>query len=420
MSVEMTVNSMQRQLLEIADRIPNDILLNLLKSFAQILTRDPEPAPRTPFIRAFAKIRDDNSQKQFSAIIEEDEDNHVIPHEENLYLCRSIDRNDIHGGDRNEGENECSFNYKVSNVVTQEVIYSMNGNEHNDDQQQQQESTSAGIVDDYNNNNKDETNGDQMSDNRADNETMIMDESLLNENHDAIIENGRGIGENGNDAIDEGIEVEMPKLVEPQDGSDVAENCEEVEKKFNEISQEAGDDRDEMYNNAENGEIMGESQMPLDNDDNEVDPIQNVTLDDIQREIQEMQMFLKHKNAQEESVVNHEIRNSKKIEDSFKVDVCLNLKKKREDKKDDSHHRHHHHHKKHSKSKTILANYLNGAAKEYLPKPIPIFDPDVPNTPEDFMKEKCVTEKINKKKQKIKNLDVNWQRLVDSQKKVYK
>jgi hypothetical protein len=134
-----------------------------------------------------------------------------------------------------------------------------------------------------------------------------------------------------------------------------------------------------------------------------------------------MQMFIKHKNAQEEAVVNQEIRDSKKIEDAFKVDVCLNLKKKREDKKDESHsHHRHHHHKKHSKSKAILANYLNEAGKEYLPKSSPIFDPAVPNTPEDFMKEKCVSEKINKKKQKIKNLDVNWQRLVDSQKKVYK
>lgn len=406
---------MQRQLLEIADRIPNDILLNLLKSFAQILTRDPEPTPRTPFIRAFAKIRDDNAQKQFSAIIEEDEDNHVIPHQENLYLHESLD---IDGGDRNEGENECSFNYKVSNVVTQEVIYSMNGNEY-DDQQQQQESTSTAIVDDSNNsNNEDETNGDQMSDNRTDNDSS--DENLLNENHDAMIEKSI------NDAIDEGIEVEMPKPVESQDtsitatinGGDAAENCEEVEKKFDEISQEAVDDRVETCNNAENGEIMGDSQKAL---DDEVEPIQKVSLDEIQRELQEMQMFIKHKNAQEEAIVNHEIRDSKKIEDAFKVDVCLNLKKKKEDKKDESHsHHRHHHHKKHSKSKTILANYLNGAAKEYMPKSSPIFDPAVPNTPEDFMKEKCVSEKINKKKQKIKNLDVNWQKLVDSQKKVYK
>lgn len=417
---------MQRQLLEIADRIPNDILLNLLKSFAQILTRDPEPVPRTPFIRAFAKIRDDNTAKQFSAIIEEDEDNQIIPHRENIHLHETLD---IDGDDRNDEENECSFNYKVSNVVTQEVIYSMNGNEHNDEQQQQlQESTSADILDDSNNSNEVETNGDQMSDNRVDNDPLAVKENLLNENHDAIIENGRSIGENDNDAIDEGIEVEIPKPTETQDasiatatinGSDAAENCEEVEKKFDEISQEAIDDHVETCNNTENGEIMGESQKSL---DDEVEPIQKVSLDEIQREIQEMQMFIKHKNAQEETIINHEIRDPKKIEDVFKVDVCLNLKKKKEDKKDesDSKHHRHHHHKKHSKSKAILANYLNDAAKEYLPKSSPIFDPAVPNTPEDFMKEKCVSEKINKKKQKIKNLDVNWQKLVDSQKKVYK
>ena len=392
---------MQRQLLEIADRIPNDILLNLLKSFAQILTREPEQAPKTPFIRAFTKIVDDREQKQFSAIIEEDEDNHVIPHEENLQLRdESLDRNDI-STDGNEGENECSFDYKVSNVVTQEVIYSMNSNERDD--LQQLESTTADAdaaiteADDTNNcNKKEETNGDQMVDNDT---PAAVDENLLNENHDAIIENGGDISAlNGNDAIDEGIEVEMPKLTDTSVAI-VAENCgEEVEKKFDDVSQEAAvDDRVETCNNTENGEITGELEKTL---DVEVEPIQKVTLDDIQREIQEMQMFIKHKSAQEEAL-NHEI-----IEDAFNVDVCLNIKKKKSESQSQ--------HKKGTKTKAILANYLNGTAKEYLPKSSPVYDSAFP-VPEDFVKEKT-----SKKKQKIKSHDVNWQKLVDSQRKVYK
>lgn len=403
---------MQRQLLDIADRIPNDILLNLLKSFAQILTREPEPTPRTPFIRAFAKIRDDSAQKQFSAIIEEDEDNHVIPHEENFYVA--FNGNDFSDGD--DDRNECSFNYKVANVVTQEVIYSMNGNEHEQSDDQESTSAAAAIVD--SNSNNEETNGDQMNDNRVDNEAAVdVEENLLNENqHDAMIENGEESSGNGSDAIDEGIEVEMPKLMESDDtSSDVATR--EVESAFEEINGHVETAAAENENGID--EIMSE-EKPQD----DFEPIQKVSLDDIQREIQEMQMFIRHKNVQEAraaAIVNHEIRNSKNIiEDAFKVDVCLNLKKKHEKSGE-------HQHKKHSKSKAIVANYLNGKAKEYLPKERqylpkerPLFDPAVPNTPEDFMKEKSVTEQIKKKKQKIKNLDVNWQKLVDSQKKVYK
>lgn len=395
---------MQRQLLDIADRIPNDILLNLLKSFAQILTREPEPTPRTPFIRAFAKIRDDSAQKQFSAIIEEDEDNHVIPHEENFYVA--FNGNDFSDGD--DDRNECSFNYKVANVVTQEVIYSMNGNEHEQSDDQESTSAAAAIVD--SNSNNEETNGDQMNDNRVDNEAAVdVEENLLNENqHDAMIENGEESSGSGSDAIDEGIEVEMPKLMESDDtSSDVATR--EVESAFEEINGHVETAAAENENGID--EIMSE-EKPQD----DFEPIQKVSLDDIQREIQEMQMFIRHKNVQEAraAIVNHEIRNSKNIiEDAFKVDVCLNLKKKHEKSGE-------HQHKKHSKSKAIVANYLNGKAKEYLPKERPLFDPAVPNTPEDFMKEKSVTEQIKKKKQKIKNLDVNWQKLVDSQKKVYK
>lgn len=387
---------MQRQLLDIADRIPNDILLNLLKSFAQILTREPEPAPRTPFIRAFAKIRDDNAQKQFSAIIEEDEDNHVIPHEENLYVA-------FNGNDFDEDSNECSFNYKVANVVTQEVIYSMNGNEHERSDDQESTSADAAIVD-SNSNNEETTNGDQMDDNRVDNEAAVdVEENSLNENqHDAMIENGEE--SSGSDAIDEGIEVEMPKLMESDDASGDATH--DVESAFEEIN-----------GNVETSNIAAAAENGNDEIMNDFEPIQKVSLDDIQREIQEMQMFIRHKNVQEAkaaATVNHEIRNSKNIvEDAYKVDVCVNLKKKHEKSGE-------HQHKKHSKSKTIVANYLNGKAKEYLPKERPLFDPNVPNTPEDFMKEKSVTEQIKKKRQKIKNLDVNWQKLVDGQKKVYK
>lgn len=380
---------MQRQLLQISDRIPDDILLTLLKCFAQILSREPEQSSQScgPFIRAFAKIREDDAEKQFNAIIEEDED------QSKKDVAYSSD------------ENECTFNYKVGNVVTQEVVYSM-GN---------------GSAD----------------------ENFAM---------------SSGAYENGHSSHDD---HEMPHLVDPEEEIKQKEAEAAVEEKFEEISNEtenveviSGDSEiiseesvevvdniEPSTENLENSESFNDSQIDvtiIDSEQPQIDenvqqqeevvtieeekieepqpqeevpvlPMQTVSLDDIQREIQEMQMFLFNKGiVPEQKVKSHHIhRKLKKLEDSFKVDFCVDLKKRTGERA--------------SKSKAILANYLNdhphGKHKE---KRTPIFDPAVPNTPEDFLKEKSVSEKINKKKQKIKNLDVSWQKLCDGQKKVYK
>jgi hypothetical protein len=384
---------MQRQLLQISDRVPDDILLTLLKCFAQVLTREPEPSPKTPFIRAFAKICEDNQVERHPTIKEEDEETSVAASTEIA-----------------EENAECSFNYKVSSVVTQEVAYSLNNNNNNsnDEQESSAEVDADAAIDAStdNNNNSDvdnqiETNEDQIE---------AKDDDNLN---DAMATSG--------DAIDEGIEVEMPKLDAGQnvnDGSDSNGNV--VEEKFNDIVD------DEKCEEATNGHDADDESWSPQVEVIAEPAMETVSLDDIQREIQEMQMFLQNKKRQEEDqqqqeeqmLINQQIKNSKNIDDAFKVDVCINLKKK---SSSDGH-------KRHSKSKAILASYLhdqqpqiNGGKYTRGDKERPmIFDPKVPNTPEDFLKEKSVTEKINKKKQKIKNLDVSWQKLCDNQKKVYK
>lgn len=379
---------MQRQLLQIADRIPDDILLTLLKCFAQILTREPEPSSQVcgPFIRAFTKIRDDGVEKQFQAIVEEDENQF------------KDDKNDL----QNDGDQECTFNYKIGNIVTQEVVFSMGSN--------------------------DNANGD----------------------------------ENGQSSHDD--YHEMPNLVEPDeemklheaDDSKISEeikiNEEQIEEKFEEISKEAEEapvtPDDQTDNNAqepttndttddsekpqiddqptqeeaeqqEQPQVEEEPPQPEEKEERPVIPMEKVTLDDIQREIHEMQMFLFNKGIAPEIKTNSITRNGivkkqKKIDDAYKVDVCINLNKKKAGEKK-------------SKSKTILSNYVDGhhgkhskADKENQKARRHIFDPSVPNTPEDFLKEKSVTEKIKKQKQNIKHLDVSWQKLCDSQKKVYR
>lgn len=381
---------MQRQLLQIADRIPDDILLTLLKCFAQILTREPEPSSQVcgPFIRAFTKLRDDGVEKQFQAIIEEDEDQF------------KDDKNAL----QNDGDQECTFNYKIGNIVTQEVIFSMGNNE---------------------------------------NDANVNGE---------IIENGQSSHDNYH---------EMPNLVEPdaemklheeeeKKASDESKiNEEEIEEKFEEISKEVENipeiseqpedstaqeptndttddsekpqiDEQPIQEEAEQQEqpqVEEEPQQPEQKEERPVIPMEKVTLDDIQREIHEMQMFLFNKGIAPEIKNNSITRNgivkkAKKVDDTYKVDVCIPLKKG----------------EKKSKSKAILSNYVNDghhgkhskADKENHKARKHIFDPTVPNTPEDFLKEKSVTEKIKKQKQNIKHLDVSWQKLCDSQRKVYR
>lgn len=359
---------MQRQLLQIADRIPDDIVLTLLKSFAKILSREPEPAPRTPFLRAFAKIRDDD--KQFS-VHSEDEEN----------LVREYDSG-------NEVE---TFNFKVT-TRTAETAYSVGGN----------------IAD-----------GEQMA--TIDESTEAEALTDQQDGHEIIPSI-----DNNLETIDEGIEVEMPALL-PADEASADEAFEQIvdgqieivngeaveEPTVENVSEKtANEDQastepppvDEPAESQPEGVVEPEEPIPTE--------IEKVSLDDIQREIQEMQAFLmqkgvspgKKKNKKDETVEEVANQDPSTIEDAYKVDVCIKLKNKN------------HSHKKHHHSKyTRSENY-----KEEIIKDGPIFDPTVPNTQEDFMKVKSVSEKIHKKKQKVQPLDVSWQNLVENQKRNYK
>lgn len=406
---------MQRQLLQIADRIPDDMLLTLLKCFAQLLTREPEQSSKStgPFIRAFTKIRDDGADKQFSAILEEDEEAHMRAENETAGL----------DGD---GDNECTFNYKIGNVVTQEVIYSMNNNDDDDIYDGQRNGEVPPSV--INQNISDDDENREINNNLIDNEIYHnIYIAIDDENHQI-----------GGESIDEGIEVEMPELLDPNEEREISGDEVTTEEFSNDVTDDTitnghAEDTTENENDIideslaaqpqiDEQEIINEEEDEEEEEEKEpvvVEPIQKVTLDDIQREIHEMQMFLMNKGVVPENKsqhnqknINHEaiMKKSKaKIEDAYKVDVCINLKKKGGEKR-------------HSKSKAILSNYLNENDKYTRgdQERSHIFDPNVPNTPEDFLKEKSVLEKINKKKQKIKHLDVSWQKLCDSQKKVYK
>lgn len=358
---------MQRQLLQIADKIPDDIMLTLLKCFAKILSREPEPAPRpAPFIRAFARIRDDGT---FAA---EDED-----------FVRDYDSG-------NEVE---TFDTKA-NLKTEENIVAVS---ENDGQKL------ASIEEVAENAENEPTNGE-------------------------IIQNGdepQELSENSEN-IDEGIELEMPKLladdatidaiVEQEAGNvdsteafdEIAENSEENVEKSEEIPQE----------------IIEEEPVPVEEEPViEEEPIPEeppkVSLDDIQREIEEMQFFLKKKGLDGEKKKKREEQpeevvvetDPKNIEDAYQVDVCIKLNKNREHKE------HKHHHKKHHHSKYIKSeNY-----KEEIIDAGPIFDPTVPNTQEDFLKVKSIQEKQHKKPKKgTQAYDVSWQNVLETQKKHYK
>lgn len=367
-NVELTVKSMQRQLLQIADKIPDDIVLTLLKSFAKILSREPEPAPRTPFLRAFAKIRDDD--KQFS-VHSEDEEN----------LVREYDSG-------NEVE---TFNFKVT-TRTAETAYSVGSN----------------IAD-----------GEQMA--TIDESTEAEALTDQQDGHEIIPSI-----DNNLETIDEGIEVEMPALL-PADEASADEAFAQIVDGQNEIVNGEAVEEPTVENVSEKtaNEDEASTEPPQVEEPVELQPeeviepeepipteIEKVSLDDIQREIQEMQAFLmqkgvspgKKKNKKDETVEEVANQDPSTIEDAYKVDVCIKLKNKN------------HSHKKHHHSKyTRSENY-----KEEIIKDGPIFDPTVPNTQEDFMKVKSVSEKIHKKKQKVQPLDVSWQNLVENQKRNYK
>lgn len=365
-NVESTIKSMQRQLLQIVDKIPDDVMLTLLKSFAKILSRDPEPSPRTPFIRAFTKIRDDGIDKSFYAIAEENEEQ----------------LKDYEGGN---SDTECSFNYKVT-TSTQNVVYAVG----NDDRS-------------------------------YDSANEVIENGAFSSENEEIFEN-----------LDEGIELEMPPLLPADDSSNdfeklvdqVDKNCDGQERPENEMEFQ---DVDLAENTLEAVEEPEEIPEPEPEPIVEPEPTEapKVSLDDIQREISEMQNFLRFKGVGVESErrpapkivrdytsnstepVNVEIINSENTEDAYNLDVCISLKN-RDSQKHRSHKKHHH-----DKYK-LSENY-----EEEIIQAGPIFDPTVPNTVEDFMKVKTVSEKTSRKKQKAQSWDASWQNLCEKQKHLY-
>lgn len=358
---------MQRQLLLIADKLPDDITLTLLKSFAKILSREPEPTPKTPFIRAFAKIRDDGIDKQFSAIAEEDD--------EQLKIYES-------GSGDESGDNECTFNYKVS-TTTEQIVYNVSNNDGSD----------AAV----------EENGDH------------------NDERDDNTEN-----------VDEGIEVEMPKLLSADDSAEAeAEFAAIADQETNEedaenIVKDQDESEAEKLVDEEPAEALVEEVEEVVEIEEEPIPAEppKVTLDDIQREIQEMQMFLLHKGISPEkkkkkaAAVEEENSNgntgdqvngdSENLQDAYQVDVCIKLRDRNEDPEKQERR---HNHSKYMRSE----NY-----KEEIVDEGPIFDPAIPNTEEDFMKVKSVEERFHRKNQKVQALDNSWQNLCENQKKLYK
>lgn len=384
---------------------------------------EPEPTPKSPFIRAFAKIRDDSIDKQFSAILEVDEDLLSENGEHNISDTNS------------ENSNECTFNYKVSNVVTQEIVYSMGAN---DDEGQE-------IADHARNQQASDSEGDQQ-----------FNGNDCNENGE-VIQNGNDVDTHN----DEGIEMEMPNL-------EHSENSEES----SEIPEDISVD-----------EIVEAPPSPPRNTPSPViEPImpEKVSLDDIQRELYEMQLFLMHKgltsvgesNGQkwyEESNTNdyptevnecqqdfngyqdqengyHVINSdeqeensdyvddpidsefvevaldtiSNDIHDAYQVEVCLPFNQRKdsikqifngmnsmEDSFTDS---------VTSNNSERSSDFISRSEDESIKLPISAY----PNKAQNFSKLRFVPEKPSKKQQKTKQLDVSWQKLVENQKKNYK
>lgn len=341
---------MQRQLLQIADKIPDDITLTILKSFAKLLSREPEPAPKTPFIRAFAKMNG-TIDKSFSVIAEEDEEQ--LKHYESS---------------NSEGENECTFNYKVT-ASAQQVVYGEGSQE---------------------------------------------DRPYDTDNEIVPAERG-GSAEN----LDEGIEMEMPKLL-PAD-ADIEDTIQvtDEEKLFDEIDlvEAIADNLDEPEEIIQEAidEIIEVEEPPIIREPTPTEA-PKVSLDDIEREIQEMQKFLFTKGVKPEKKVerkaesiNHEIANSQNIEDAYLLDFCVKLRNRSDEEDTENYQRNLH-------NKYLLSeNY-----KEEITEDGPIFDPAVPNTPEDFMKVKSVSQQMDRKKQKVQALDMSWMNVMETQRKLYR
>lgn len=330
---------MQRQLLQIADKIPDDIMLTLLKCFAKISSLEPEPA-KIPFIRAFTKRQDSPFVSSES-----------------------------------EAENECTFNLKL-NPSSQEVSLGIGSNENQDDDQtinQQQNVTDE--------------------ENAAASQTPPVDSTEEAPLSDAI------------ENVDEGIDVEIPKVSSDDEAT--------AEEQFDELN-----DEQENKNEVESEEIYEyEESLPEIDDEPIPEEPPKVSLDDIERELQQMQAFLSNKGldkdkkrlleeeeelrrqrelaekAKEEEIAHQQkLKELNDIEDAYVFDVCVKLKNRDEKEK-----------------YRLSENYREEVINEG-----PIFDPNVPNTIEDFMRAKT----YNGNKKKI--FDMSWQNLCENQKKVYK
>lgn len=342
---------MQRQLLQIADKIPDDIALTILKSFARLLSREPEPAPKTPFIRAFAKIND-TIDKSFSAIAEEDEEQ--LKHYESS---------------NSEGENECTFNYKVT-ASSQQIVF-----------------------------------GDEERPYDTDNEIVPAERG--------------GSAEN----FDEGIEMEMPKLLPADRDAEETIQVTDEEKLFDEIdlAEAAADNLEEPEEIIQEAieEIIEVEAPPIIREPTPTEA-PKVSLDDIEREIEEMQRFLFTKGVKPEKkivetvdgntteFINHGLGDSQNIEDAYQLDFCVKLPNRSDD---DSENNQRHYHNKY----LLSENY-----KEEITEDGPIFDPAVPNTPEDFMKVKSGSQQFDRKKQKVQALDMSWSHAMETQRKLYR
>lgn len=340
---------MQRQLLQIADKIPDDIALTILKSFARLLSREPEPAPKTPFIRAFAKIND-TIDKSFSAIAEEDEEQ--LKHYESS---------------NSEGENECTFNYKVT---AQQIVFAEEDRPYDTDNE------------------------------------IVPAERV-------------GSAEN----FDEGIEMEMPKLLPADADAEDTIQVTDEEKLFDEIdlAEATADNLEEPEDIIQEAieKIIEVEAPPIIREPTPTEA-PKVSLDDIEREIEEMQRFLFAKGVKPEKKVvetvdgntaefiNHGLEDSQNIEDAYQLDFCVKLRNRSDD---DSENNQRHYHNKY----LLSENY-----KEEITEDGPIFDPDVPNTPEDFMKVKSGPQQFDRKKQKVQALDMSWQNAMETQRKLYR
>jgi hypothetical protein len=360
-NVESTIKSMQRQLLQISDKIPDEFVLTLLKCFAKILSREPEPAPKTPFLRAFAKICEDNSIKPFSRPREEKEGH------------------DEFG--QSDGENECSYESKLgpdANIIKEEF----NGIDVSEEIEL--EITSSKIEDDDDEAlKKSDVSEDLYENNLSEEKSQDEPRSDVEEQFESLITQEKSIDGCINETNDDNLNIETDNHSAENDS----------------IQEPAEKENEEIIINYE----------PI-----PTEP-PTVSLDDIEREIQEMQNFLickgvkpENKIVEEEKEKNLESdeppRETKFIEDSFNVDVCIKLKNRQKPEESRKHH------KKHSHSKYTRSEIIEDEIFNVEPN-----DMALPTTTDDLL-----NKKVSKKKQKAQALDVSWQNLCENQKRLYK